>query len=509
MADNYPSDIDESRLAKESLTVDSFALPAVVQAAREKLADPEALYLSLVRALRRRKGFGIVFLQCTPAKGQQLFSKLQKDLPRKKIGTIKLEEPITNLLSLMDAKEDIETLNILFIEGIDKSLPPYMEKDQYGYYNLEVLPPILNHLNRKRENFRERFPYLCLVFVVPPFALKYFMYRAIDFFDWRSGIWTFAPEEGQLAQATTQALSGEYSKYLGLSAEERNEKTVELQDLIASKNQTDEQRSQLCVEQCLVFAAAQEFEAALRCCEEAIAFDSKNEAAWRYKGNVLSALGRKEEAIAAYDQALVIKPDKHSALYNKGNALSALGRKEEAIAAYDQALAIKPDKHSALTNKGVALSSLGRNEEAIASYDQALAIKPDKHEALNNKGYALSALGRNEEAIAAYDQALAIKPDKHEALINKGLALSELGRNEEAIATYDQAIKIKPDHASAWYNKACLSALLNQSDDALIYLRKAMELEGGNKYNEMAKTDADFDSIRHDLRFQALISAAE
>jgi tetratricopeptide (TPR) repeat protein len=113
------------------------------------------------------------------------------------------------------------------------------------------------------------------------------------------------------------------------------------------------------------------------------------------------------------------------------------------------------------------------------------------------------------EAIAAYDQALAIKPDKHEALNNKGNALSELGRKEEAIAACDQAIQIKSDYDSAWYNKACFSALLNQSDDAITYLQKAIELEGGNKYVEMAKTDADFDSIRYDPRFQALTAAAD
>jgi tetratricopeptide (TPR) repeat protein len=113
------------------------------------------------------------------------------------------------------------------------------------------------------------------------------------------------------------------------------------------------------------------------------------------------------------------------------------------------------------------------------------------------------------EAIAAYDQALAIKPDKHEALNNKGVDLSELGRKEEAIAAYDQALAIKPDDTSAWYNKACCLVLFNQADEALPFLQKAIELEGGTKYIEMAKTDADFDSIRHDPRFQALIIAAE
>ncbi|MEO0886482.1 MAG: tetratricopeptide repeat protein [Cyanobacteria bacterium J06648_10] len=190
----------------------------------------------------------------------------------------------------------------------------------------------------------------------------------------------------------------------------------------------------------------------------------------------------------------------------KGVVLGNLGRQEEAIAAYDAALHIKPDYHEALNNKGVALSALGRKEEAIAAYDAALHIKPDKHEALNNKGNALSALGRNEEAIAAYDAALHIKPDYHKALYNKGVALSALGRNEEAIAVLDQAIAINPKDPGLWYNKACCAALSAQTEKSLTYLQKAIELSSTNKYIKLAKTDTDFDSIRSDQRFQALIA---
>jgi len=74
---------------------------------------------------------------------------------------------------------------------------------------------------------------------------------------------------------------------------------------------------------------------------------------------------------------------------------------------------------------------------------------------------------------------------------------------EKAIASYDKAIEIKPDYASAYYNKACCYALQNQIDLALEFLPKAIELDA--KFLEMAKTDNDFDSIRDDPRFQALI----
>ncbi|MEM9088296.1 MAG: tetratricopeptide repeat protein, partial [Cyanobacteria bacterium P01_F01_bin.53] len=383
---------EQSWLAQEPLATDLYspASDEVQAAARAKIDDPEMLYLSLVRALRRRKGFGILFLQCTPAKGQEIFARLEKDLHKKRIGRLTLTEPIGNLFTLVRDQEDIDKINVLFIEGIDKSLAPYIKSEtgRNDYYKLEVLPPVLANVNRLRENFREQFPHLCFVLVVPPFALKYFMHRAIDFFSWHSGIWRFAPEHEHLTQETAKALDGKYAEYAALSDAERNQKIVALQNLIDVPNQSDERRSQLYTEQSSIFIAAQEFDVALRCCQEAINLSADNDDAWYAQGFALDELGRYEDAIAAYDKALDIKPNDHEALNNKGIALGNLGRYEDAIAAYEKALVIKPDKHEALYNKGNALGNLGRYEDAIATYNKALVIKPDYQDAFENKGLA-------------------------------------------------------------------------------------------------------------------------
>ena len=277
-------------------------------------------------------------------RGKRYFRSYKPTCRKRRIGQLTLTEPIENLKTLVEAREDLDELNVLFVEGIEHSLSPYIKSEigRNDYYKLEVLPPILDHLNLHRENFRNQFRHLCLVFVVPPFALKYFMYRAVDFFSWHSGIWTFSPPEEELAKDTAQALDGRYSEYLALSDEERLEKILSLRDLIDLQDQTDEQRARLFVELNWVLSAAQDFESALNCCEAAIELQPESSDAWYSKGNALSDLGE-EEAIAAYDAALAIKPDKHEAFYNKGNALAALGRIEEAIAAYDAAIAIKPD----------------------------------------------------------------------------------------------------------------------------------------------------------------------
>jgi tetratricopeptide (TPR) repeat protein len=104
---------------------------------------------------------------------------------------------------------------------------------------------------------------------------------------------------------------------------------------------------------------------------------------------------------------------------------------------------------------------------------------------------------------ASDDEAVKIKSDLHQAWDNRGYALYKQGKLPDAIKFYDQAIEIKSDHANAWYNRACAYGDLGDVDKAIENLQTAINLDA--KYREMAKTDADFDSIRNDTRFQALL----
>jgi tetratricopeptide (TPR) repeat protein len=550
----------------------------------DQSVDPEAEYRMLLNGLRRTKGFGLFFVQCSPFGGEQIIQRVQADLADEMISVLKLEAPIADgnvFKRIHDFLDTQPKTQVLFIQGLELSLLDYEEsKKRLGWssekifsYSWQGVPPVLINLNQQRERFRDSF-HTRLVFLLPIFAVKYLVHRAPDFFDWRSGVAQFADDADTLSRESQRIWQeGDYRQYLNWTQAQRNRRVLDIQSLLEAESVEAQDQYSLYFEQGNLFAASTEWEAAIAAYDAALAIKPDKDSALYNKGLALRKLGRYEEAIAAYDAALAIKPDKDSALYNKGLALRKLGRYEEAIAAYDAALAIKPDRHEALSNKGFALNKLGRYEEAIAAYDAALAIKPDKdsalynkglalrklgryeeaiaaydaalaikpdrHEALSNKGFALNKLGRYEEAIAAYDAALAIKPDKHEALSNKGLALDRLGCYEqaiiaydaalaikpddhealynkgialdrlgcyeEAIIAYDAALAIKPDKYKALYNKACAYALQKQIDSALENLAKAIQLKP-DENREMAKTDSDFEAIRHDPRFQTLLS---
>ncbi|MBD2204990.1 tetratricopeptide repeat protein [Calothrix sp. FACHB-168] len=444
--------------------------------------EPEAAYQDLVRALRRKSGFGLFFVQCTPVEAENLIAKLPQEIPQKQIEALRLVEAIDNLYKRVAEFVKDKQIDILLIKGLEYSLYKY-EKRTFGeitegqFSNLTSVPHILNHLNQQRERFRDDLPF-CFVFLLRSFSIDYFIHRAPDFFDWRSGIFELPTTPELVEQESTRLiLEGNYEQYLKLSQEQKIEKVLEIQDLLAEKHQTEDSKVSLLFKLGNLLYTVKEYEAAIASYDKALEIKPDLHEAWYNRGIALGNLGRYEQAIASYDKALEIKPDLHEAWNNRGTALENLGRYEQAIASYDKALEIQPDDHEAWNNRGYALENLGRNEQAIASYDKALEIQPDYHEAWYNRGNALDELGRNEQAIASYDKALEIQPDYHEAWYNRGYALDELGRYEQAIASYDKALEIQPDDHEAWYKRGYALDELGRYEQAIASYDKALEIQ--------------------------------
>jgi tetratricopeptide (TPR) repeat protein len=189
--------------------------------------------------------------------------------------------------------------------------------------------------------------------------------------------------------------------------------------------------------------------------------------------------------------------------FNKGNALLNLGNNEEAIVCYEKAIELDPNDAYAWNNKGLSLSNLARYEEAIKSYDKAIELDPNDATVFYNKGAILYNLARYEEAIKSYDKAIELDPNDANALSDKGLCLDELARYEEAIECHDEAIKLNPSDSRFWYNRACSQVLKGDIKKGLADLKKAIEID--KECIGLAKQDEDFESIRNDERFKALV----
>ncbi|MEH2464086.1 tetratricopeptide repeat protein [Nostoc sp.] len=461
--------------------------------------EPEEAYQDLLRALKRKSGFGLFFVQCTPAEADKFIVKLPQEIPQKKIAVLRLVEAIDNLYQPVAEFVKDKQIDILLIKGLEYSLYKY-EKRSFGeitegqFSNLTSVPHILNHLNQQRERFRDDFP-ISFVFLSRSFSINYFIHRAPDFFDWRSGVFELPTTPEVVEQESTRLLlEGDYKEYLKLRPEEKIEKVLEIQDLLAEKHQPESRKASLLLEMGDLLTTAKEYEAALTFYDQALKFQLDNHQAWDRRGLGLSNLERYEEEIVSYDKAIEIKPDYHKAWYHRGIALKDLGKWKEALASWEKAIEIKPNDDSSWNWQGNALNNLGQSEEAIICYDQAIALNPNHPYAWYNRGNALFNLGRNEEAIASYDQALKFKADDYEAWYRKGNALFNLGCNEEAIASYDQALKIKPDYHEAWYYQGA----------ALIKLGRWRE--GNNSIRKASEINPDFMNALLDIQKKHIIS---
>ncbi|KOP25464.1 hypothetical protein AMR41_17285, partial [Hapalosiphon sp. MRB220] len=373
--------------------------------------EPEAVYQDLVRALKRKSGFGLYFVQCTPVEADRLIAKLPQDIRQKHIEALHLVEAIDNLYQRVAEFVKDKQVDILLIKGLEYSLYKY-EKRTFGeitenkFSDLTSVPHILNHLNQQRERFRDDLPF-CFVFLLRSFSINYLIHRAPDFFDWRSGIFELPTTPEVVDEESTRLLDkADYEEYLKLSSEQKIEKVLEIQELLVDKHQTENCKASLLYELGRLLDTSKEYEAAIASYDQALKIKLDYYQAWNQRGIALFLLGRYSEAVASYDKALEIKPDNHYAWHNRGKALQKLDRYEEAVASYNKAQENDPSCIGGWLDLSSALLDLKRNSEAVASYDKALEIKPDYHYGWYNRGIALGELGRYSEAVASYDKAL-------------------------------------------------------------------------------------------------------
>ena len=77
------------------------------------------------------------------------------------------------------------------------------------------------------------------------------------------------------------------------------------------------------------------------------------------------------------------------------------------------------------------------------------------------------------------------------------------GRYAEAADMGLELIAARPDQAFLYYNVACCESLAGRSDDAVAHLGRAIEMWDGCR--EMAEQDSDFDAIRDEPGYRALL----
>jgi Flp pilus assembly protein TadD len=177
------------------------------------------------------------------------------------------------------------------------------------------------------------------------------------------------------------------------------------------------------------------------------------------------------------------------------------------LADFEQALRLKPNDAGIFGLCAYAYVALPDLASALASSERAVALDPQNPFTLNCRGYVKQASGDLPGALADYRRAIAIQPDYPIALAHFADAQYQAGDLVGALEGFELLLQLTPNDSRALYNTACVFARQGQVDSALQRLQQAIDLKP--TWRDTASSDPDFDALRTDSGFIALMSPSQ
>jgi Flp pilus assembly protein TadD len=123
---------------------------------------------------------------------------------------------------------------------------------------------------------------------------------------------------------------------------------------------------------------------------------------------------------------------------------------------------------------------------------------------LKLQGEALRSLERYADALVPLSAASQLAPSDIEIWLSLGWCHKRTGHIDQAIESLERAQEVEPSQPLIQYNLACYWSLAGQKQRALEYLSRAITMKP--KLRELVNEESDFDPIRDDPGFQALVS---
>jgi adenylate cyclase len=262
-------------------------------------------------------------------------------------------------------------------------------------------------------------------------------------------------------------------------------------------------------------------EVIIRLCRRATEIDPNYADAWALLALeemlLRSAIARDSDGgLSAAERALSLNPDLAEAHAVKARILSEDEHHDEASKEIETALRLDPESVEVNKCAGILRFRQKRLEEAIRYFEKAVALEEMDFASAGLLITCYTALGDSdaakraaEIALARAEKVLAQDPNNGSAMGHGSDALVVLGQGESAKEWMSRALLIDPENLAMRYNFGCALAIhLKDNDAALEMLGPVFEKIGTGFINH-AKIDPDFDTIRDDPRFKAMLAAAE
>jgi adenylate cyclase len=263
-------------------------------------------------------------------------------------------------------------------------------------------------------------------------------------------------------------------------------------------------------------------DAIIRMCRRAVEIDPNYADAWALialaEVNLRWRVGRQggDGGLAAAERALELNPNLADAHAIKARILSEENRNDEASREIEIALRLDPESYQANRCAALLRFRQKRIKEATTYWEKALTLDEGDFGSAGMLVSTYTALGDQEGAQRAAkitlercEKNLTRDANNGAAMGHGANALAELGQRERAKEWMERALLVDPDNVTMRYNFGCaLANHLSDKDAALEMLGPAFEKMGAGFINH-AKVDPDFDCIRDDPRFKAMVATAE
>lgn len=209
-------------------------------------------------------------------------------------------------------------------------------------------------------------------------------------------------------------------------------------------------------------------------------------------------------------KALELDPTMADAYASRGLVESLRKNYAAAEREFQRAIELNPNLFEAHYFAARLAHQQGNYEESIREYREAARVRPDDFQSRLLITSPLRRLGRDEEASASLndflhvvESHLELNPDDARALYLGAGGLMELGQRDRALAWGARALALDPEDSGVLYNCACVYALGDEREKAISCLERAVA--NGFGHREWLENDADFDSLRGDPRFEAVL----
>jgi tetratricopeptide (TPR) repeat protein len=123
------------------------------------------------------------------------------------------------------------------------------------------------------------------------------------------------------------------------------------------------------------------------------------------------------------------------------------------------------------------------------------------------RGEALRSMERYRDALVPLSRVAEDEPENVHAWLALGWCHKRTGRLDLAIDALESAVAVDPEDALIRYNLACYWSLAGGKRQTLSYLEQALALDPN--YRRLVDHEPDFDPLRSDPDFQAVLEASQ